>query len=58
MNVNNKYYSYSYDLTKWLLKNGLSYESKGVHNKTGKHFYVFERCATLSKLLQDYHDNK
>lgn len=56
--MSNKYYSYSYDLTKWLLKNGLKYESKGIHNKTGKHFYVFERCSLLSSLLQDYHNNK
>lgn len=56
--MNNLYYSYSYELSKWLFANGIKYVDKGIHNKTGKHYYVFERGEELSNLLQQYHDNK
>ena len=51
------YYCYSYELTKWLLHNKLKFIDKGIHFKTGKHYYVFERSENLSILLQMYHDN-
>ncbi len=56
--MNKYYYSYSYDLTKWILANGIKYVDKGIHHVTGKHYYVFERVEELSNLLQQYHDNK
>ena len=48
------YYSYSENLTNWILSNGIEKVFSDIHKSTGKIFTVFERSDKLNEILTLY----
>ena len=57
--MNSKYfYCYSFKMKQFFCENGLKYIVRSVHEKTGKHFWIFESSENLSELLEQWRNNK
>lgn len=56
--MNDLFYCYSTTLMHFLKANGLRYEYKTRHERTGKRMWVFKRDETLSTLLDEYDARK
>lgn len=54
----NQFYCYSTTLMHFLKANGLRYEYKSRHDRTGNRMWVFERTDRLKALLDEYDDRK
>jgi len=54
MRKNNYFYCYNSNLRKFLDQNGTRWVNKGVHNKTGNPYWVFEQTVRLNGLLKRY----
>lgn len=48
------YYCYSYPQKKFLIDNGLFSIVKGIHPKSKKRYWVFERNNKLNNLLTEW----
>lgn len=53
-----RFYCYSTTLMHFLKANGLRYEFKTLHDRTGKRMWVFERTDRLRSLLDEYDARK
>lgn len=56
--MNSLYYCYSYPQKDYLITNGLYCVVKGIHPKTNKKYWVFERNDKLDNLLNKWRLNK
>lgn len=56
--MNDRFYCYSTTLMHFLKANGLRYEYKTLHDRTGKRMWVFERTDALRALLDEYDARK
>lgn len=52
------FYCYSTTLMHFLKANGLRYEYKSKHDRTGARMWVFKRDDRLRKLLDEYDERK
>jgi hypothetical protein len=54
-NLQNKYfYCYSINLYRAIRQNNIPYVMKGIHPKTNKTYWVFERNQLLSDVLKNW----
>lgn len=56
--MNDLFYCYSTTLMHFLKANGLRYEYKALHDRTGKRMWVFKRTDALRALLDEYDARK
>lgn len=52
------FYCYSTTLMHFLRANGLRYEYRTRHKRTGNRMWIFKRDDTLRKLLDEYDERK
>ena len=58
MNENRFFYCYSSTLFHFLKANGLRYVCTGLHERTLKKFWQFEKTDELKALLDEYDERK
>ena len=56
-NEDNRFYCYNPKLRKFLDQNGTRWVDKGIHYKTNRTYWVFERSARLGGLLERYKED-